>query len=505
MKSLVIQHRHELLHQNKEKFQWMYPNLNASIFNADTKDFTGDVVFASVQTLQRYEGQYPHFDLIATDEAHHAVASSYQKIYEGIKQVNPHIKHLGVTATPNRGDKQGLIKIYDNIADQIDIAELVESEHLVKPRVFVLDLGCHDALEKVYKDNQGKSEAFVLSEASHLLNIKAYNDEVVRLWKEHAGNRKTVLFASSVDHAKTMAQVFQEQDVSATHVNGEMTIEERTRRLEGFRQGQYQIVTNVAVLTEGWDCPEVSCVILLRPSSYKSTMIQMVGRGLRSHPGKQDCIILDFGMSSEKHGNLEQIVDLHLKPGTGPAPTKECSTCGYENHLSAKKCEYCGNVFPPRDETEEGHGIEKLTLKERTFLQDSLYKWEHLTGEIYAAQYFDTVLVLKNKENEKYAVFKKDYSQDYDNPQPFELVFMGTRTACFRKADKILDKRNRYGYCQKNSNFNLQPITSAQKGLLTKSAGKEKSHKVKTKYKAMLWISMLCQWDEIEEQLFDVT
>ena len=122
------------------------------------------------------------------------------------------------------------------------------------------------------------------------------------------------------------------------------------------RQGEIRVIVNVAVLTEGWDHPPTSCVVLLRPSSYKSTMIQMVGRGLRivdpeEHPGivKTDCVVLDFGTSSLIHGTLEQDVDLNGKLDPGDAPTKACPGCGADIPLAATECPLCGEAFPRED------------------------------------------------------------------------------------------------------------------------------------------------------------
>jgi superfamily II DNA or RNA helicase len=130
-----------------------------------------------------------------------------------------------------------------------------------------------------------------------------------------------VVFCSTVEHAQNVAAAFRAHGITATTVHGEMSDAERKATLGAYAKGRIQVITNVAVLTEGWDHPPTSCVVLLRPSSYKSTMIQMVGRGLRTvnpeeYPGvvKTDCIILDFGTSSLIHGSLEQDVD-HRQPG----------------------------------------------------------------------------------------------------------------------------------------------------------------------------------------------
>lgn len=176
---------------------------------------------------------------------------------------------------------------------------------------------------------------------SAIMNTRPINDAVVKHWKEKAGDRQTVAFCSTVAHAEAVAASFNGSGVPTVIVHGEMSDVERNAVLAEYTEGRAQVIVNVAVLTEGWDHPPTSCVILLRPSSYKSTMIQMIGRGLRTidpaeYPDlvKKDCVVLDFGTSTLLHGSLEQDVNLDDQMGEGEAPTKECPeylfTAGYD-------------------------------------------------------------------------------------------------------------------------------------------------------------------------------
>ncbi|MFC4625429.1 DEAD/DEAH box helicase, partial [Daeguia caeni] len=187
------------------------------------------------------------------------------------------------------------------------------SGHLVPPRTFVIDVGVRDDLAKVRKT----ASDFDMSEVERIMNRAPVMDAIIRHWKEKAAGRQTVVFCSTVDHARSATDAFNEAGVAAVLVHGEMADGERQAALAAYAAGDVQVVVNVAVLTEGWDHPPTACVVLLRPSSYKSTMIQMVGRGLRTvdpneHPGvvKTDCVVLDFGTASLMHGSLEQEVDL---------------------------------------------------------------------------------------------------------------------------------------------------------------------------------------------------
>jgi DNA repair protein RadD len=179
---------------------------------------------------------------------------------------------------------------------------------------------------------------------------------VIRHWKEKAGDRQTVVFCSTVAHAATSPTPSVEAGVPAALIHGDMggRAQGIARRLCRRR---VRVVVNVAVLTEGWDHPPTSCVVLLRPSSYKSTMIQMVGRGLRTvdpaeHPGvvKTDCIVLDFGTSSLTHGTLEQDVDLDGHDPSGEAPTKTCPACerGRSRLASRSNARSAASCWSPR-------------------------------------------------------------------------------------------------------------------------------------------------------------
>ncbi|XP_022778674.1 putative ATP-dependent helicase IRC3, partial [Stylophora pistillata] len=316
-KALVLQHRQELIRQNCQTFQKIAPQFTTSLMIAQEKSFDGNVVFAMVPTLARSLEDWPHFDFVVADEAHHSVANTWTEAVHKVQETNPDVRILGFTATPSRGDKVGLCTLFDNVADQIFLGELVESGHLVKPRTFVIKLGeeADQKLKDLYWNSRGHrwanpSENQMLTSASEILNTDKYNEEVFRHWQEKAGDRKTVVFCSTVDHAQDIQSTFNYHGIPTGHINGQLHDRERLTTLQSFQEGELRVLNNVAVLTEGWDCPEVSCVILLRPSSYKSTMIQMVGRGLRPFEGKEDCLILDFGLSSKVYGSLEQDVNL---------------------------------------------------------------------------------------------------------------------------------------------------------------------------------------------------
>jgi superfamily II DNA or RNA helicase len=383
-RAAVLAHRDELTAQNRSKFSRVAPGVSTSVVDAGEKSWAGQVTFAMVPTLTRAANlsAMPGLDLLVIDEAHHAIADSYRRIIDQALHRNPMCRIFGVTATPNRGDKQGLRAVFSNVADQIRLGELIASGHLVPPRTFVIDVGVQEDLRHVRRSG----DDFDMAEVAKVMDTVPVTDAVIQHWREKAGDRQTVVFCSTVAHARNVTAAFQAAGVATILVTGEMPEGERRDVLAAYAAGKAQVVVNVAVLTEGWDHPPTSCVVLLRPSSFKSTMIQMVGRGLRTvDPAefprvvKRDCIVLDFGTSSQIHGCLEQDVNLDLQPGAGDAPTKTCPSCEAEVPISVMECPICGHVFEPREQTTEP--LSDFIMTEVDLLKRSSFQWCDLFGD----------------------------------------------------------------------------------------------------------------------------
>jgi superfamily II DNA or RNA helicase len=309
---------------------------------------------------------------------HHVAAASYLRIIEEFRERNPEGHILGLTATPQRSDRKALISVFPTVADIIQLGELVQGGFLVKPRGIVMDLGLKAELDRIPKMSD-----FDMDEVAEVLDKSPLNDRIVREWKQHAGKRQTVVFTATVAHAEHMCESFVEAGVAAVVVHGEMSGGDRVATLKAFDEGRYQVVLNVAVLTEGWDCQPVSCVVLVRPCSSKSVMLQMVGRGLRKldperYPGqtKSDCLIMDFGYSLVTHGNLEAEVRLVTKAKDsepGEAPSKKCKGCGISLPISTMICPICGY----EDKVSKGV-LEEFRMTEVELIDASPFQWESM-------------------------------------------------------------------------------------------------------------------------------
>lgn len=436
-KACVLAHRDELTDQNRTKFGRVNPKIATSVVDAREKSWRGQVTFAMVPTLARSAnlGAMPALDLLVIDEAHHAAADSYRRIIDQALHNNPMCRIYGVTATPNRGDKKGLRPVFSNVADQIRIGELIASGHLVPPRTFVVDVGVQDALSNVKRT----VDDFDMAEVDAIMNRAPVTEAVVRHWKEKAGDRQTVVFCSTVDHARNVTAAFNEAGAPAAMVYGDMGDADRRSVLAAYASGDIRVAVNVAVLTEGWDHPPTSCVVLLRPSSYKSTMIQMVGRGLRTvspdeHPGiiKTDCIVLDFGTSTLLHGSLEQDVDLDGHEADGEAPTKDCPECGAVVPLGITECPLCGHVW---ERGGDGEPLGDFIMSEVDLLKRSSFRWCDLFGD-------DAALVANGFSAWGGVFFLNGrwYGIGGLQRQRPKVLAIGERTVCLAAADDWLNE-----------------------------------------------------------------
>jgi len=385
MKVLVLAHRDELTEQNQDKFKQVNPNVSTSIVNAENKDWSGQVIFAMVQTITRDEHleNMPAIDLLVIDEAHHATAESYLKIIEYAQKINPNLKLFGVTATPMRGDKSSLGVVFSNCADQIELHELIADGNLVPPVTYRIDTG--ETKEKLEALKVKASGDYSEQEMADIMNTVPLNSKVVKEWKDRASGRKTVVFCSNTKHASQITKEFKRQRVKVGLVSGSMPSSERQKMLDNLTNGKLQVIVNVAILIEGWDYPPISCVILLRSSSYKSTMIQMIGRGLRTidtrlYPNivKFDCLVLDFGISTILHGNLEQIVSLDQKE----EGHKYCHACKKTIPKSSEVCPLCNTHLAQelvrQVEAKEQRILEEFTMREINLLEKLTFAWTDL-------------------------------------------------------------------------------------------------------------------------------
>lgn len=438
-KACILAHRTELTAQNRSKFERVNPGLKTSVFDANEKSWDGNATFAMVQTLSRKTNldQLPTLDLLVIDEAHHAASPSYREVIDQALVKNPKAAICGLTATPNRGDGKGLREVFSNVADQITLGEMIASGHLVPPRTYVIDVGTQEALRKVRRT----AIDFDMNEVANILNKTLVTESVINNWKAKARDRKTIVFCSTVEHATDVCSAFNRAGIESVLIHGELSDGERKERLAAYENGSTQVVVNVAVLTEGYDYTPTSCVVLLRPSSYKSTFIQMVGRGLRTvdpqeFPGlvKTDCIVLDFGTASLMHGALEQEVNLDGHDNLGDAPTKECPECGATVPMAVMECPLCGHVWEKQDNPSRGV-LDHFVMSEIDLLSRSNFRWCDLFGS-------DDALMATgfNAWGGIFFLNGRWHAVGGAKGHTTQLLAVGERTVCMAKADDWLNE-----------------------------------------------------------------
>lgn len=300
VKSLVLAHRDELIEQAADKIRAVIPGATTGIVKAGRDDHWAPVVIASVQTLRGKRlaqlASY-RFGLVIVDEAHHAAAPTYRAIVDELRCGDPFGPLLvGVTATPDRADRVRLDDVFEKIVFEVGLLDLIGQGYLcdiraVRVQVEGLDL---DRIERRHGDYVAEQLEQALADADQPANTAL-------AVKEHAAARKAIVFTASVALAQETTAELLALGISAEWVAGEMPMIDRRAVLERFRIGRTQVVVNCMVLTEGFDAPDVDCVVIARPTTSRALYQQMAGRGFRTAPGKSDCLLIDVVGVTEKH------------------------------------------------------------------------------------------------------------------------------------------------------------------------------------------------------------
>jgi superfamily II DNA or RNA helicase len=288
---LILAHRGELLDQAADKLQ-RSTGLACAVEKAE-QTCLGEwerITVGSVQTLmrpQRLEKFPPdYYQAVIVDEAHHCLADTYQRVLEHFSEASV----LGVTATPDRGDKQSLGQYFESLAYEYTLPQAVRDGYLCKIKAATIPLTIDiSAVKQQSGDYQLAGIATALDPY-----LEQIADELLR-YKE----RKTVVFLPLIATSQKFAHMLRARGINAVEVNGES--EHRAEILAEFDSSESGVLCNSMLLTEGWDCPTVDCIVVLRPTKIRSLYCQMVGRGTRIHPGKENLLILDFLWHTSRH------------------------------------------------------------------------------------------------------------------------------------------------------------------------------------------------------------
>ena len=289
-RALILAHRDELLAQAADKVMKVIPGAHIGIVRAGLDQRHAQIVIASVQTLardRRLQRFAQDFDTVVVDEAHHAESKSYRKIIDYFAVNDPLI--LGVTATPDRGDGKGLEAVFEEIVAELSIADGIEQGWLADIEGKLIKVADLD-LSKVHTKRGDLDE----KELEAIMKASNWHEHVSKAFFEHAQDRRTVVFVPKVQMAHDLAQHLAAQGARAAAIDGSSDPAKRRSALIRLSTGELQVIVNCAVLTEGFDEPSLSCVMMCRPMKSRALYTQCVGRGLRLHPGKTNCLVLDL-------------------------------------------------------------------------------------------------------------------------------------------------------------------------------------------------------------------
>lgn len=291
-RALILAHRGELLTQAADKLRAAC-GMDCALEKAEFTSLGSPlrITVGSVQSLaqpKRLE-RFPHdyFTDIVVDEAHHCLSDSYQRVLDHFPDANI----LGVTATPDRGDMKNLGQYFDSKAFEYTMPQAIKEKYLcpIKAQMIPLELDISGV-----KVTNGDFSSGDIGNA-----LEPYLEQIAREMTHYCDGRKTVVFLPLVHISQKFTEILNTYGLRAAEVNGNTT--DRADILRDFENGRYDVLCNSMLLTEGWDCPSVDCVVVLRPTKARSLYQQMVGRGMRLHPGKDHLLLLDFLWLSERH------------------------------------------------------------------------------------------------------------------------------------------------------------------------------------------------------------
>ncbi len=370
-----IVHRDILISQTYQKFQAF--GLNPGFIKAGwQEDRQALAQIASVQTLlQRHWWQEYQANVIVLDECHIVAFNSV--VRKMMTEIFPNSIYVGLTATPFRLSKrEGMGDVFDALVSTPMPAELIDQGFLVKPAYY----SCEPPDLQEVKTVAGEFDEGQLALACDRPELI---EQIVRDWQRLARGRRTIAFAVNVQHSQHLCEAFLSQGIPAAHVSGSTPIKVREQIYQQLAVGKITVLTSCQALSEGFDVPSVSAILLCRPTHSKALYMQQVGRGLRLSPetDKKDCIVLDQSGNVINHGYIEDFKVARLHYGeegqNGEAPYKICpledSGCGAIIHAAFPKCSECSYVFPLPKRTYYIPSLQQL-LSESDFERYEFYR-----------------------------------------------------------------------------------------------------------------------------------
>lgn len=383
---VVLTHVKELIAQNFQALLRAWPGAPAGIYSAglSRRDIHAQILFAGIQSIHRHAAKVQRCDLVLIDEAHllgRGDSGMYRAFLHDLNEINAGLlKVVGFTATPYRLDSgmlhEGKGRLFTDIAYEVPVLDMIQHGYLspVVPKATATQLdvagvGTRGG-EFIARDLESAVDRDDVTRAA-----------VAEIVQHGQGRGSWLIFCSGVDHARHVRDAVREHGVSAETVTGDTPGPERDGILAAFKAGRLRCVTNANVLTTGFDAPGTDLIALLRPTKSVGLYVQMVGRGTRLAPGKDDCLVLDFAGNTARHGPIDRADGHRAEKGeeVGEAPVKTCPECQTINHASVRICIGCGHEFPPPEPK-----ITTTAARNALLSTQMLPEWCDVTGVRYA-------------------------------------------------------------------------------------------------------------------------
>ena len=353
---LMLTHQKELIEQNAEKLRLVWPDAPMGIYSAGLKQRDIDAItFAGIQSVRDRADDLGHIDLVVIDECHlinNARQGGYRKLLGALTEINPALRVIGLTATPYRLGQgyltEGKDALFDDILRPTTIEGLVHDGFLapLRSKATELKLDVTGVKKTAGEYNAKELEARVNTDLNNYEAVR----EILKI-ADATGRKSVIVFCAGVEHAHSVADMFNELGQRVGTIVGTTPPETRARIIELFRSGELRFVTNANVLTTGFDAPGVDIVALLRPTMSPTLYVQMVGRGMRVAEGKEDCLVLDFAGNVANHGPITAVEP--NRKGGGGKPTKTCPECDEIMGAASKTCPNCGYEYPEKEREEK--------------------------------------------------------------------------------------------------------------------------------------------------------
>jgi superfamily II DNA or RNA helicase len=412
---LFLVHRLELIDQTVAKFQEY--GLHVGVIRADDNrlDLLAPIQVASVWTLARRPELALRFDIVFTDECHLSLSESFRSVLS----LFPDATLIGLTATPIRLDGKPMKDQYDAIEPAATYSDLIRDGFVRAPRI--LSPSVRADLAGVHT----RAGDFVTSELEEVMGRSNLLGDIVKEWSAHAGGRRTVCFAVSVAHSKSIVERFLASGVPAAHIDAETSVDDRRDILGRLAAGTLRVVSNVDILTAGWNQPSVKVMIDARPTKSLVRFLQSSGRVLRVF-GDEVPLILDHACNVDRHGFPHMDREWDLETGCKPSKEKKPSTCiKCRSYIPGYPCEFCGHApeVKPRHLPKEIVGapmrersVEEELAKRQQELREKMRLQQHMDPK---RVFFEARIVEARTRGFKPGYASAKYKEKYEEWPPF--------------------------------------------------------------------------------------